>query len=77
MFPMHARVSLASAVPFLSCPTPSLCPALSPERPPPERSIHSFGWKSVDQYYAGSSSSLSVPRLAVPTLCLQVLMKKE
>ena len=34
--------------------------------------IHSFGWKSVQEYYAGSSSSLSVPHIAVPVLCMQV-----
>lgn len=34
--------------------------------------IHSFGWPSVDAYYAGSSSALSVPHLPVPTLCIQV-----
>ncbi|CAL8470709.1 g10251 [Coccomyxa elongata] len=30
-----------------------------------------FGWPSVDAYYAGSSSSLSIPDVAVPLLCLQ------
>ncbi|KAG2432353.1 hypothetical protein HYH02_012927 [Chlamydomonas schloesseri] len=35
--------------------------------------IHSFGWPSVDAYYAGSSSALSVPHLPVPTLCIQAL----
>jgi predicted alpha/beta-fold hydrolase len=34
---------------------------------------HTFGWPSVDAYYAGSSSSLSVPKLRVPTLCIQAL----
>ncbi len=34
--------------------------------------IHSFGWPSVEAYYAGSSSSLSVPHLKIPTLCIQV-----
>lgn len=33
---------------------------------------HSFGWPSVEAYYAGSSSSLSVPVIKVPTLCIQV-----
>ncbi|EIE22712.1 AB-hydrolase YheT [Coccomyxa subellipsoidea C-169] len=31
----------------------------------------SFGWPSVDAYYAGSSSSLSVPNVAIPLLCIQ------
>jgi len=31
----------------------------------------SFGWPSVDAYYAGSSSSLSVPNVAVPLLVIQ------
>ncbi|GIL85488.1 hypothetical protein Vretifemale_14002 [Volvox reticuliferus] len=35
--------------------------------------IHSFGWRTVDEYYRGSSSSLSVPRIAIPTLCIQAL----
>ncbi|GLC76834.1 hypothetical protein PLESTF_001846100 [Pleodorina starrii] len=35
--------------------------------------IHSFGWPSVDAYYAGSSSSLSVALITVPTLCIQAL----
>ena len=34
--------------------------------------IHSFGWKSVEDYYAGSSSSLSIPHVAIPLLCIQV-----
>lgn len=34
--------------------------------------IHSFGWPSVDAYYAGSGSCLSVPHLTIPTLCVQV-----
>ncbi|KAG2502252.1 hypothetical protein HYH03_000738 [Edaphochlamys debaryana] len=35
--------------------------------------IHSFGWRSVDEYYAGSSSALAVPKLTIPTLCIQAL----
>ncbi|GFR42363.1 hypothetical protein Agub_g3059 [Astrephomene gubernaculifera] len=35
--------------------------------------IHSFGWPSVDDYYAGSSSCHSVPHVTVPTLCIQAL----
>eukprot|EP00195_Chlamydomonas_chlamydogama_P007473 CAMPEP_0202906248 /NCGR_PEP_ID=MMETSP1392-20130828/37919_1 /ASSEMBLY_ACC=CAM_ASM_000868 /TAXON_ID=225041 /ORGANISM="Chlamydomonas chlamydogama, Strain SAG 11-48b" /LENGTH=633 /DNA_ID=CAMNT_0049594653 /DNA_START=364 /DNA_END=2265 /DNA_ORIENTATION=- len=35
--------------------------------------IHSFGWQSVDQYYAQSSSSLSVPHVTIPLLCIQAL----
>ncbi|GIL67640.1 hypothetical protein Vafri_20979 [Volvox africanus] len=35
--------------------------------------IHSFGWRTVDEYYRGSSSSLSVPHIAIPTLCIQAL----
>jgi len=31
----------------------------------------SFGWPSVDAYYAGSSSSLSVTNVAVPLLVIQ------
>ena len=34
---------------------------------------HTSGWSSVDQYYASSSSSLSVPHIRVPLLCLQAL----
>ena len=29
------------------------------------------GWESVDAYYAGSSSALSIPHVAVPLLCIQ------
>ncbi|GAX78860.1 hypothetical protein CEUSTIGMA_g6298.t1 [Chlamydomonas eustigma] len=35
--------------------------------------IHSYGWESVDAYYAGSSSSLSIPHLKIPVLFLQAL----
>lgn len=31
------------------------------------------GWPSVDAYYAGSCSSLSVPNITIPFLCLQAL----
>ncbi|KAK9809973.1 hypothetical protein WJX72_002837 [[Myrmecia] bisecta] len=31
----------------------------------------SFGWPSVDAYYAGSSSSLSIPHVKIPLLCIQ------
>lgn len=31
----------------------------------------SFGWDSVDNYYAGSSSSLSIPNVKVPCLVIQ------
>ena len=31
----------------------------------------SFGWPSVDQYYAQSSSSLSVPHVEIPLLVIQ------
>lgn len=30
----------------------------------------SFGWPDVDAYYAGSSSSLSIPQVRVPLLCV-------
>lgn len=29
------------------------------------------GWNSVDEYYAGSSSSLSIPHVQIPLLCIQ------
>eukprot|EP00276_Gloeochaete_wittrockiana_P009635 CAMPEP_0184644368 /NCGR_PEP_ID=MMETSP0308-20130426/1092_1 /TAXON_ID=38269 /ORGANISM="Gloeochaete witrockiana, Strain SAG 46.84" /LENGTH=369 /DNA_ID=CAMNT_0027072853 /DNA_START=1468 /DNA_END=2577 /DNA_ORIENTATION=- len=32
-----------------------------------------FGWDSVDAYYAGSSSSLSIPLIRIPTLCINAL----
>jgi predicted alpha/beta-fold hydrolase len=32
----------------------------------------SFGWPSVDAYYAGSGSAASVPNVAIPLLCIQV-----
>ena len=32
----------------------------------------SFGWPSVEAYYAGSGSHLSIPDVAIPLLCLQV-----
>jgi predicted alpha/beta-fold hydrolase len=31
----------------------------------------SFGWDSVDEYYAGSSSSLSIPGVKIPLLVIQ------
>ena len=31
----------------------------------------SFGWDSVDNYYAGSSSSLSIPNVKIPCLVIQ------
>lgn len=31
------------------------------------------GWESVDHYYAGSSSSLSIPKVKVPLLCISAL----
>jgi len=33
--------------------------------------VPTFGWKSVDDYYAGSSSCLSIPSVRVPLLCVQ------
>ncbi|KAJ9528889.1 hypothetical protein QJQ45_000448 [Haematococcus lacustris] len=35
--------------------------------------IHSFGWPTVEAYYAGSSSSDSIPQVAIPLLCIQAL----
>ncbi|KAL6748722.1 Alpha/Beta hydrolase protein [Haematococcus lacustris] len=35
--------------------------------------IHSFGWPTVEAYYAGSSSSDSIPQVATPLLCIQAL----
>lgn len=35
--------------------------------------IHSFGWPSVNEYYKGSSSSLSIPHVMKPLLCIQAL----
>ena len=35
--------------------------------------IHSFGWPSVAEYYEGSSSSLSIPSVRIPLLCIQAL----
>ena len=32
----------------------------------------SFGWPSVAAYYEGSGSDQSIPRVAVPLLCIQV-----
>ncbi len=32
----------------------------------------SFDWPSVDAYYAGSSSSVSIPNVAIPLLIVQV-----
>ena len=32
-----------------------------------------FNWPSVDAYYAGSSSSLSIPDVAIPLLVVQVI----
>jgi len=32
-----------------------------------------FGWDSVDEYYDKSGSCHAVPRLAVPTLCVQAM----
>ena len=29
------------------------------------------GWNSVDEYYENSSSSLSIPDVAIPLLCIQ------
>eukprot|EP00884_Botryococcus_braunii_P020406 jgi/Botrbrau1/7049/Bobra.0165s0072.1 len=31
----------------------------------------SFGWPSVDAYYAGSGSAAAVPNVAIPLLCIQ------
>jgi predicted alpha/beta-fold hydrolase len=51
-----------------------------PERVPEVRTIAdfdawvtapTFGWPSVARYYAASSSSLAVPRVRVPLLCVQ------
>eukprot|EP00798_Chlamydomonas_sp_ICE-L_P019932 gene19932-26638_t len=35
--------------------------------------IRCFGWESVDEYYVGSSSSLSIPQVTMPLLCIQAL----
>ncbi|MEW5315800.1 MAG: hypothetical protein WDW38_007205 [Sanguina aurantia] len=34
---------------------------------------HTFGWPSVDAYYAGSGSAHSIPAITIPFLCLQAL----
>ena len=37
----------------------------------------SFDWPSVDDYYAGSSSSMSIPNVAIPLLIVQVNIENE
>eukprot|EP00873_Tetraselmis_striata_P040455 jgi/Tetstr1/460719/TSEL_005906.t1 len=32
-----------------------------------------FGWNSVDEYYAASSSAASIPHIKIPTLCIQAV----
>ena len=36
------------------------------------QAVASAGWPSVDAYYEGSSSALSVPHITIPMLCIQV-----
>ncbi|KAI8471311.1 MAG: Alpha/Beta hydrolase protein [Monoraphidium minutum] len=68
IFAGHTELWRGAAPPL----RPDLVPAAKTIREFDEAvTIHSFGWPSVDDYYAGSSSALRIPRVAIPLLCIQ------
>lgn len=68
IFASHAELWRSARPPL----RPDLVPAAKTIRQFDEAiTIHSFGWPSVDDYYAGSSSAKRLGAVAVPLLCIQ------